>query len=772
MGRRPNVWGNALYRAANAAVLACMILFIPFFGISEVNWKHLLILFAVIGFLSGVCFLSAKGKILCLAVALCCLLYSMMAAGWETSRSFCQEYVHWCAGKGNWQEGWENGFGLLQAGVLSAAAFLLQVLLEKMERLQLLLAGCCMAGMVFCLFAQKPFTHMGVVFTLFYVALVYVEKQEGHGKEREDGRRKVRMLWLSPFLCGYLLLMALMPAPDTPYDWQWAKNLGGRIRDSFLTVSQNLFRGAGEDFGMSFSGFSEEGNVGGDLQEDDSPVMFLQARGDLDTNVYLIGKVCDTFDGRQWRQEYDGRQQERFLDTLETLYAVMRLDREYQRDYLRETDLTIRYDRFRTEYVFAPLKTRNIESAESGLEYSFEGSDLVWAKRKGYGTEYEAEYYQLNLGEELFAQLMEAKKEPDGALWDTIARGYEWENGEKITLEMLEAHRKAVYENYLDEVTLSKETAEYLNEITKDAATDLEKLKAIEKELQSFVYTTTPGELPKEITDAGAFLDYFLLEKRQGYCTYFATAFVLLARAQGFPARYVQGYCVPMEGKREAVVLSDMAHAWPEVYLDGVGWIPFEPAAGYETLRYTPWSVSPRSEEKVLEGASLNEEEPKEVQDSTLENFTEQEDLLEAQGGNVLRPQTIQKALLLCFFVCLVLIGADDLAGRYRYRRMSPEQRFKTEVKRTLRILDWLGFGRSGEETLQNLRERGQSREEMPKLQFIEDYENVIYGGRAVGKEMFAVVRDERKQLWRLLWKEKKAVCVLGRVRMLLFPYH
>ena len=87
----------------------------------------------------------------------------------------------------------------------------------------------------------------------------------------------------------------------------------------------------------------------------------------------------------------------------------------------------------------------------------------------------------------------------------------------------------------------------------------------------------TPGPLPKHITTPEAFLDYFLLESKQGYCSYFATAFVLLARAEGIPARYVEGFCVPLQGEQSLTVYGNMVHAWPEVYIQGVGGIPFEP---------------------------------------------------------------------------------------------------------------------------------------------------------------------------------------------------
>lgn len=761
---------KAMYRAASGVVLACIGLFMPFLGIGTVTWKNIIVLFVVLAFLVGISLLSARGKSLCLLLAAVCLSVSVAVIGLHTSYDFLQAYFHWCGGYAGEQEQWLEGFQLVHTAVITAAAFLIQILLEKIRPLKYVLAFICADGLLFCLLAQISLTHMGVVFVLLFIVTVYVEWLQQHWKKMRSGSLKAQMLWLSPFLCVYLLLMAIMPAPDAPYDWQWAKNLYGNVKESFLTVSFPMFRGGHEDFSTALSGFSDEGQLGESIDEDDREVMHIQAQSSLMTNVYLIGKVYDTFDGRQWLQEYSGGEKERFIDTMETLYAVRRLDDKYLTDYLRLADIKIRYDYFNTEYVFAPLKTVNLQDNRTDLDYSFHGCDLVFEKRKGYGTEYDVTYYQVNVGEELFEQLLESPKDPDEALWKSIAQEYKKQVGQEITLELAEAHRQMIYENYLDEITLSKEVASYLAEITKDAETDLERLWAIEKELNSYTYTRQPGNLPNTVTNAGEFLDYFLLESRQGYCTYYATAFVLLARAEGFPARYVQGFCVPMKGDKEAAVLSNMAHSWPEVYIEGVGWIPFEPTPGYEKMRYTPWGV------KVRDTESTSEKEEAVTEPEGW--FTDFEDVTEAEEPESEEPEEesglarfwrmliIGIPVILAVFVLALLF--DNLVGVYRYRKMVFTEKLKVEVRNNLRVLSWLGLKRGNQETLQELRERGRLMPGLPDLDFIEDYEDVLYGGKTVGEDTLERVRLARVQLWRVLRKEEKFMYVFYRVRMFL----
>ncbi len=83
-------------------------------------------------------------------------------------------------------------------------------------------------------------------------------------------------------------------------------------------------------------------------------------------------------------------------------------------------------------------------------------------------------------------------------------------------------------------------------------------------------------------------VEYFLSETHTGYCVHYATAAVLILREMGVPARYVSGYRVDLdafseeEGQWTASVLDSDGHAWAELYLEGIGWVPLEVAPGYQ----------------------------------------------------------------------------------------------------------------------------------------------------------------------------------------------
>jgi transglutaminase-like putative cysteine protease len=112
---------------------------------------------------------------------------------------------------------------------------------------------------------------------------------------------------------------------------------------------------------------------------------------------------------------------------------------------------------------------------------------------------------------------------------------------------------------------------------------------------QPFVYTMQP---PRLADDA---VDEFLFSTRKGFCEHYASAFTLVMRAAGIPARVVTGYqggdYNPYGGY--LIVRQSNAHAWSEVWIEGRGWLRVDPTA----------AVAPERIEKGLIDA-VGEDEP------------------------------------------------------------------------------------------------------------------------------------------------------------------
>lgn len=74
-------------------------------------------------------------------------------------------------------------------------------------------------------------------------------------------------------------------------------------------------------------------------------------------------------------------------------------------------------------------------------------------------------------------------------------------------------------------------------------------------------------------------LDWFLFDLRRGFCNYYASAEVVLLRSLGIPARLAVGFASGQWERGQYLVRDKDAHAWPEVYFPGFGWVEFEPTA-------------------------------------------------------------------------------------------------------------------------------------------------------------------------------------------------
>ena len=98
---------------------------------------------------------------------------------------------------------------------------------------------------------------------------------------------------------------------------------------------------------------------------------------------------------------------------------------------------------------------------------------------------------------------------------------------------------------------------------------------------QPYYYTLTP---PKLSDDS---VDQFLFETKRGFCGHYASAFAVLMRAAGIPARVVTGYQGGTFNRFSDywILRQSNAHAWDEIWIDGRGWIRVDPTAAIAPQR-------------------------------------------------------------------------------------------------------------------------------------------------------------------------------------------
>ena len=194
----------------------------------------------------------------------------------------------------------------------------------------------------------------------------------------------------------------------------------------------------------------------------------------------------------------------------------------------------------------------------------------------------------------------------------------------------------------------------------------------------------------------------FLTSTYRGYCIHYATAATVLYRALGIPARVCEGYLVSFLDNSTVVVTGRDAHAWVEVYLDGVGWYPVEvtasPADSPDSQAYGTEQSPNQPEESPAEPDSESEPEtpvtPEDQEEGPAEGSETSEE--EAGGGSESSPDGKDGAdasgrlpvllLRLLLIPAGILLLAAAVYGRYRFLRSRLQKRLSVTNGRLLAV--------------------------------------------------------------------------------------
>ncbi len=132
------------------------------------------------------------------------------------------------------------------------------------------------------------------------------------------------------------------------------------------------------------------------------------------------------------------------------------------------------------------------------------------------------------------------------------------------------------------------------------ATTPYDQAKAVEAWLRTNITYNETISAPPAGVDS---VEWFLFTQREGYCTYYATAMVMMLRSQGIPARmaagFAQGEYLPELG--QYVIRERDAHTWVEVYFPGYGWVEFEPTSAEAPLNRDGDEVAPDDPQSIAQ---------------------------------------------------------------------------------------------------------------------------------------------------------------------------
>jgi len=142
-----------------------------------------------------------------------------------------------------------------------------------------------------------------------------------------------------------------------------------------------------------------------------------------------------------------------------------------------------------------------------------------------------------------------------------------------------------VTERYLElPDSITPRTRQLAEDIAGDRENAYGKVAALTRYLRDNIrYTETITSTPSRDQEP---LDWFLFDLKVGFCNYYASSEVVLLRSLGIPARLAVGFSAGEHqlGTNTYLVYERNAHAWPEVYFPGLGWVEFEPTVSQDPI--------------------------------------------------------------------------------------------------------------------------------------------------------------------------------------------
>lgn len=293
-----------------------------------------------------------------------------------------------------------------------------------------------------------------------------------------------------------------------------------------------LIPGGGDGTGSISTSLSGD-SVSGDNMTDGQPM--FSVRSDVDATVYFRTQSCGDYLGSGW-------------DTAPIFPALY--DGTYAASYLTSFHLEKRNTpAHQMEIVsYIPDYPLPYFLATSGGNYDIQRNDAV-----NFGSieqRYQVPFYNINF------YSFGATKNDDA-----------FEN----------AYRNFVYEHYL---SIDQETRVFMNSIIK-AHGFSKNSPSIIAQVASYIQGAAVynADYNRSLDIAPNNAIAFLSKYKEGVCRHYATAATLLYRALGIPARYTVGAMAGVKAGQWVDVMPDRAHAWVEVYINGVGWVPVEVTA-------------------------------------------------------------------------------------------------------------------------------------------------------------------------------------------------
>lgn len=407
-----------------------------------------------------------------------------------------------------------------------------------------------------------------------------------------------------------------------------------------------------------------------DTMEGDADTQALHLTFTQPQKMYLKGFIGGTFEGTKWRtipytsysdeetlmmHWVDGQQQK-----VSFQYAGFK--RYASNGTASEMDsVTVENLGADRRYVYLPYTAQALLAGSA-----YENRDY---QMKSEGLFGEAEYSFETIYEDLDASLMvdsTVDMEKSGAAqyaqWEQVYQSFV----KNKYLDVSEEEKAKIQELFFGEADYSQQS---VNQVTSQIRLILQSQAA---------YT----EMPDTYYGEQDFIDWFLSENMQGNSAYFATIAALAFRTAGIPARYVEGYYLDAtsafglsaRGETDVTLTGRDSHAWVEVYIDTVGWVPVEVTPGFYYVEYTTQQIKDAPQSSVNIKNQTDEEQ---LQGSTTDRIDSSTSTEQEEEEEPLVQRVIYTLGILVFVLLLIWAFQGMLLIRYEIVRVHYRKKLK-----------------------------------------------------------------------------------------------
>ncbi len=347
--------------------------------------------------------------------------------------------------------------------------------------------------------------------------------------------------------------LAFWAVPAGNPTWKPLEDAADRVRQMFFDYF--MFTDARASYSLYADGYQPMGDaLGGPADPSNENVMLVET----DRTLLLRGSIRRTYTTYSWTNSAINNRY-LFIDPIKTgirdrIFESRRLDGFSASDAFETVSASVTMLHEGISALFVPHRLQNITTGLDMAVYYNNTGEVFIPRRVRTGDAYSFTALVPTGDYAALERIITAAgmSEDDGL--DDARRDY---------LDLPRGIEQGVYD--------------LARSITQNARSPYEKAVALENYLLEHYEYETDVEYPPTNRD---FVSFFLLSSKKGFCSYFASAMAVMARMADLPSRYVEGYLVPADGGEGTVVTGENAHAWVEIYFQGVGWISFNPTPG------------------------------------------------------------------------------------------------------------------------------------------------------------------------------------------------